>query len=415
MRSREAKPTLPPGPSAWHVLRRRDFRLLWAGQLVSLAGTQVQTVALAWQVYTLTSSPLQLGLLGVARAVPFILLSVVGGVFADTVDRRRLLVVVQAILLALSAVLALVTATGVATVPLLLGITLVSGAASAFDNPARQALIPGLVTREELAAALTLNITARHIATIVGPAIGGTIVAVAGLATAYTVDAISYAAVVMALVAIHADIRGPLISRGGGPRALLEGLTFVRHNTMVMSMMALDFVATFFGSVQALLPVYARDILRVGAQGLGLLYTATSVGAMLGAFALSGRGRIRAQGPALLASIAAYGAFTVAFGFTRTFWLAALFLGATGAADTVSTVLRGSILQLATPDALRGRVSAVHMAFAMGGPQLGQLRAGALATAFTPAGAVISGGLLCIAVVAWVAGRIPAVRQYRVT
>lgn len=407
-------PVLPRRASAWHVLRRRDFALLWAGQLVSLAGTQIQTVALAWQVYTLTNSPLQLGLLGVVRAIPFILLSLVGGVVADTVDRRRLLIVTQIVLLALSALLAAVTAAGIVGVGLLFGITLVSGAASAFDNPARQALIPGLVPREELAAGLTLNITARHIATIVGPAIGGTIVAVAGLSTAYTIDAVSYGAVIVALVAITADIRGPLIGRGGGPRALLEGLAFVRHNPLVISMMGLDFLATFFGSVQALLPVYARDILHVGAQGLGLLYTATSVGAMVGAIVLSGRGRIHAQGLALLASIAAYGGFVVAFGFARTFWLAALFLGASGAADTVSTVLRGSILQLATPDSLRGRVSAVHMAFAMGGPQLGQLRAGAMASAFTPGGAVISGGLICVALVGWVAARVPAVRDYRV-
>lgn len=403
---------MPGIANAWYVLRRRDFRLLWFGQLVSQAGTQVQTVALAWQVYTLTNSPLQLGLLGFVRAVPFIVLSLVGGVVADTVDRRRLLVLTQVVLLVLSAALALTTATGAATVPLLYALTLLAGAASAFDNPARQALIPALVPRDELAAALTLNITARHVATIAGPAVGGTIVAVAGLSTAYTLDAVSYAAVILALVAIRADIRGPLIAHGGGPRALFEGLRFVRHNPLVISMMGLDFLATFFASVQALLPVYARDVLSVGVQGLGLLYTATSVGATLGALALSGRGRIRAQGPALLLSIGAYGAFIAGFGLSRTFWLAALFLGASGAADTVSTVLRGSILQLATPDELRGRVSSVHMAFAMGGPQLGQLRAGAFATAFTPAGAAISGGILCVAAVLWVTARVPEVRRY---
>jgi MFS family permease len=400
--------------SAWRVLRHRDYRLLWSGQLVSLAGTQVQTVAVAWQVYALTNSPVQLGLLGLLRAGPMIVLSLVGGVFADAVDRRRLLIVTQAALLALSAALAAATAAGAATIWLIYAVTLLAGAASAFDGPARQALIPGLVPREELAAALTLNITARQLATILGPSVGGLIVAGAGVASAYTVDAASFGAVIAVLVLMRADIRGPLVARRGGLGALLEGLGFVRGNHLVFSMMGLDFLATFFGSVQALLPIYARDILRVGPEGLGLLYTATSVGAMLGAIALSGRGRIRAQGPILLLSIAVYGLCVAGFGLSHTFWLSAALLGGSGAADTVSTVLRGSILQLATPDELRGRVTAVHMAFAMGGPQLGQVRAGVVADRFTPAGAAVSGGLVCVAAVLAVAALVPKVRQYRV-
>lgn len=394
------------------MLRHYDYRLLWSGQLVSLAGTQIQTVALAWQVYILTNSPLQLGFLGFLRAVPVIVLSLLGGVFADSVDRRRLLVLTQSIMLLLSALLAVATALGMATIPFIYLMTLLSGAASAFDNPARQALIPGLVPRDELAAALTLNITARQVATILGPTVGGLIVGGAGIAPAYVVDAVSYGAVIAALVLMRADIRGPLVGRGGGLGAMLEGFTFVRRNPLIVSMMGLDFLATFFGSVQALLPIYARDILQVGAEGLGFLYTATSVGAMLGAVILSGRRRIHAQGSVLLLSIAAYGLCVAAFGLSHTFWLSAILLGGSGAADTVSTVLRGSILQLATPDELRGRVTAVHMAFAMGGPQLGQVRAGVFADLFTPAGAAVSGGLVCVAAVLAVAALVPKVRHY---
>ncbi len=399
---------------AWRVLRHRDYRLLWLGQLVSMAGTQIQVVALAWQVYALTDSPLQLGLLGLLRAGPVMALSLVGGVFADTVDRRRLLLVTQTILLALAAVLAVTTATGRITIPLIYGVIVLGGMASAFDGPARQALTPTLVPREELTSALTLNVTIMHVGTIVGPTIGGLIIARAGVAAAYAVDAVSFGAVIGALLLMRASVGGPLAGRPGGLTALVEGIAFVRRNGVILSVMLLDFLATLFGSVQALLPVYARDILRVGPEGLGLLYAATSAGAVLGAIVLSARGRIRAQGPTLLVAIALFGASIAAFGLSTTFWLSAFFLACSGAADTVSMVLRGSILQLATPDELRGRATAVHMAFAMGGPQLGQLRAGAFASLIGPAGAALSGGLACIGVVLAVAALVPKVRHYRV-
>lgn len=398
---------------AWQVLRHRDYRLLWFGQLVSMAGTQIQVVALAWQVYALTNSPLQLGLLGLLRAGPVMILSMVGGVFADTVDRRRLLLVTQTVLLSLSAILAVTTATGTIRIPLIYVIIVIGGAASAFDGPARQSLIPRLVPREELTSALTLNITIMHVGTILGPTIGGFIIAHLGVAAAYAIDAVSFSAVLTSLLLMRATVTGPLVERRGGLGALVEGFTFVRRNGLILSMMLLDFLANFFGSVQALLPIYARDILRVGPEGLGFLYAATSIGALLGAVVLSSRDRIRAQGPALLISVAIYGASLAAFGLSNIFWLSAFFLACSGAADTVSMVLRGSILQLATPDELRGRTTAVHMAFAMGGPQLGQLRAGAFASAIGPVGAAVTGGLACVAAVAAVAALAPKVRQYR--
>lgn len=404
---------MAPRAGAWRVLRHRDYRLLWLGQLVSMAGTQIQVVALAWQVYALTDSPLQLGLIGLLRAAPVMILSLVGGVFADTVDRRRLLLITQGTLLSLSALLAVTTATGTITIPLIYAVIVLGGMASAFDNPARQALIPTLVPREELTSALTLNITIMHIGTIVGPTIGGLIIARGGVAAAYTADAVSFGAVIAALLLMRANVSGPLAGRPGGLGSLLEGIAFVRGNPLVLSMMLLDFFANLFGTVQSLLPIYARDILRVGPEGLGLLYAATSAGAMLGAVVLSTRGRIRAQGPALLVSVALYGLSVAAFGLSTTFWLSAFFLACSGAADTVSMVLRGSILQLATPDALRGRATSVHMAFAMGGPQLGQLRAGATANLVGPAWSAFGGGLACVAIVLAVAALAPKVRRYR--
>jgi MFS family permease len=401
---------------AWRVLRHREYRLLWFGQIVSAAGSQMQIVATAWLVYELTGSAVQLGLLGLLRAVPVMALSMVGGTFADTLDRRKVLLVTQTILMALVAILAITTWTGNVTMPLIYTFTVLAGATNAFDNPARSALVPNLVPREELAAALTLNVTTFQLAQIVGPMIGGFLIAAVGAQGAYAIDAVSFGAVIVALLMMRTTIAIPTESRPAPQRSLgtlLEGFVFVRRNSLIFSVMMLDFFATLFGTVQSLLPVYAKDVLHVDASGLGLLYAATSAGAMAAALVLSTRGRIKYQGRTLLFAVAIFGLSLVGFGLSQIFWLSLLFLAMEGAADTVSMVLRGAILQLATPDELRGRTTAVHMTFAMGGPQLGQLRGGILAGWIGPVGAVVSGGLAVVAVVVGMAALVPKVRMYR--
>jgi MFS family permease len=410
------KPGVEERGGAWRVLRHRDYRLLWFGQIVSAGGSQMQVVATAWLVYELTDSAVQLGLLGLLRAVPVMALSMVGGTFADTLDRRKVLLVTQTILMVLAAILAITTWTGLVTMPLIYLFVVLAGATNAFDNPARSALIPNLVPREELTAALTLNITTFQLAQIVGPTVGGFVIAAAGAQGAFALDAVSYAAVIVALLMMRDVSRVRAVSHATPQRglgALLEGFVFVRRNTLVFSVMMLDFFATLFGTVQSLLPVYARDVLHVGPQGLGMLYAATSAGAMVAALVLSTRGRIQSQGKTLLVAVALFGLSLIGFGLSETFWLSLLFLAGEGAADTVSMVLRGAILQLATPDELRGRTTAVHMTFAMGGPQLGQLRGGLLAGWIGPVGAVVSGGLACVAVVVAMAALVPKLRTYR--
>ncbi len=402
---------------AWNTLRHRDYRLLWFGQIVSLAGSQMQVVATGWLVLQLTNSAFQLGLLGLLRALPVMLLAMIGGTIADLFDRRRLLLITQTILLLIAATLALATATGAVSMPLIYALTVAAGATNAFDNPARQSLIPNLVPREELTAALTLNITTFQFGQIVGPLIGGIVVASFGAQGAYAIDALSFVAVLIALLLMRAQIApngGERAAVGRGFGAILEGFVFVRRNGIILSVMLLDFLATLFGSVQSLLPIFARDVLHVGAAGLGPLYAATSAGAMVAALTMSTRGTIRAQGPTLLIAIGIFGLCLVGFGLSTTFWLSLLFLAGSGAADTVSMVLRGSILQLATPDELRGRTVAVHMAFAMGGPQLGQLRAGLVVSLIGPLGAAATGGVACIATVVVIAAFIPKIRQYRI-
>ncbi len=360
----------------------------------------MQVVATGWLVLQLTNSAFQLGLLGLLRALPVMILAMIGGTVADIFDRRRLLLITQTVLLLIAAILAVTTATGTVSMPLIYALTVIAGATNAFDNPARQSLIPNLVPREELTAALTLNITTFQLGQIVGPLIGGIVVASFGAQGAYAIDALSFVAVLIALLLLRARSapnsgERAAVNRGVG--AIVEGFVFVRRNGIILSVMLLDFLATLFGSVQALLPIFARDVLHVGAAGL-----------------LSTRGSIRAQGPILLIAIGIFGLCLVGFGLSHTFWLSLIFLAGSGAADTISIVLRGSILQIATPDELRGRTTAVHMAFAMGGPQLGQLRAGLVASLIGPLGAAATGGVACIAVVIAIAAFIPKIRHYRV-
>jgi MFS family permease len=393
------------------ALKHRDFRLLWAGQFVSTLGTQMQNVALGWQVYLLTGDPLQLGALGLVRAIPTIAFSLIGGTLADARDRRRLLLITQMVLAGFSAVLALATQMEFVTVALIYGVTLCVSTADTFDDPARQALIPNLVPRHRLPQALTLNILAGNVATIVGPAIGGVAIAAFGLSFTYWLNVASFGAVIAALLLMRERPAVPVIARGG-IHAVIDGLRFVRQNPVILSLMVLDFLATFFGSALVLLPIFASDILQVGAQGLGFLWSAPAFGAVLGGLVLSVLPTARKPGRMVLGSVAAYGAAIIAFGLAPNFWVALLALGATGVADTVSMTFRHTIRQLATPDHLRGRIAAVHSVFSGGGPELGDFEAGVTARIFGTQPAVVIGGVAVILVAVGTAMLSPRIREY---
>lgn len=395
------------------ALKHRDFRLLWAGQFVSTVGTQMQIVALGWQIYLLTGSPLNLGVLGLLRAVPTIAFALVGGTFADARDRRRLLLVTQALLALFSVGLAIATGTGNASVGLIYVVTVLTATVDVFDDPARQALIPNLVPRHRLAQAITLNIVSGNIAAVAGPALGGLAIAAFGLTATYAIDAASFAAVIVALLAMRERPGVPLGAQGG-IHAVLEGLRFVRENPVILSLMVLDFLATLFGAALVLLPIFASEILRVGADGLGLLYAAPAAGAVVGGLVLSALPVARRPGRMVITSVAAYGLAIAVFGAAPSFPVALLALAASGAADTVSMTFRHTIRQLATPDALRGRIAAVHSVFAGGGPQLGDFEAGLTARLFGTQPAVIAGGLACIVIAAGVAVASPRIRDYRI-
>ncbi len=393
------------------ALRHRDLTFLLAGQLVSLTGTQMQQVAVVWQLYLFTRSPWALGLLGLFRVAPLIVFALGGGVVADAFDRRRLMIATQSTFALVSAGLATVSATGCAGAWALYGAAALTGMAGAFDAPARQALLPLLVPREDLPAALGLSAVVWQVATVAGPALGGVVLAWAGVVPIYVIDAASFLAVIGALLAMRHRAPG----RSGtvvGLQAVAEGLRFLRGAPLIRSTMLLDFVATFFGGSMLLMPIFADQLLAVGPRGLGVLYAAQPVGAALAGLVLSSRGLPRRQGRAMLISVAVYGAAVTVFGLSRSFALSIVALAASGAADTVSMVIRQTLRQLLTPDALRGRMTSINMIFFAGGPHLGEVEAGAVARAFGARASVASGGLLCVAAVAVTALLAPSLRDY---
>ena len=400
------------------ALRYRNFRLLWSSQLVSMAGSMMQTAAILWHVSLLVpphQRGLALGMTGAVRIVPIVAFSIVSGVVADHYDRRKIMLVTQVGMALCAAALAVLAFAGVPALWPVYLIAALSSAFWAFDGPSRHSLIPSLVPRDILPNAISLNTIMFEIAAIAGPALGGLVIAWRGVAWAYAFNAVSFLFVIVALLMMR-DLPGRSEGTGSGVslNAALEGLRFVFRTPLIRATMLLDFFATFFASASALLPIFAQDILRVGARGYGLLSAAPSVGALLTSVALVPLiDRIDRRGATMLWAVVGYGLATVVFGLSRSFGITFLCLALTGATDTVSMVIRNIIRQLNTPDELRGRMTGVNMVFFMGGPQLGELEAGLVAHAFGATVSVVSGGLACLLATGWVGWRTPLLRAYR--
>lgn len=379
------------------ALRYRDFRLLWLGMLASQSGSMMQTAAILWHVYALTGSPLALGVVGLVRVIPIIVFSMISGVAADRFDRRKMMLFAQTGMAFCAVGLGLVAFFHVQSVWPIYVLAALSSSFAAFDLPARQALVPSLVPREDLPNAFSLNATMFQAASITGPALSGFVLAHFGLAWAYWINAISFLAIIAALLSMsYRHIAPEQKTPATGLSAAIEGLRYVRNEPLILSSMLLDFFATFFSSATALLPIYAKDILHVGPIGYGWLYAAAVVGALVTGTFLSLRHEINTSGKVLIVSVLLYGFATVAFGFSTSFLVAFLALAAVGASDTVSMVIRNTIRQINTPDHLRGRMVSVNMIFFMGGPQLGELEAGAVASWVGAPLSVISGGVGCV-------------------
>jgi MFS family permease len=405
------KQTLGP----WSVLRNRNYALLFWGQLISAAGTQMQVVAVSWQVYLLTHSAIALGVIGLVQAIPRLIFSLVGGVFADVFDRRKMLLVIEVLLATTSTILALCTIFHVINIVIIYIVVLIAASVSAFEFPTRQAIVPGLVPRSQMADAMSLSMAMMQLTFVIGSTAGGFVIAWLGIANTYWVDVISYSVVIGSLLLMTVP-RVPAEKRAqAGFGALSDGVRFLRAHPVILAVLSLDFFATFFGSPRALLPVYAHDILHVGPQGLGILLAATSIGAVV-LTPFAGRiGRIARQGLGIVLAIIAWGVCIVAFGlYPATLWLSVLFLAAAGAADMVSMILRGVIVQLITPDEYRGRIQAVNAMFVIGGPMLGQFESGLAAGLVTPEFSVVSGGLACIIATFAIAACVPNLLRVKV-
>lgn len=401
--------------SYWAVLRNRDYALLFWGYLISSAGTQMQIVAVSWQVYELTHSAVALGIIGLLQAIPRLLFSLVGGVFADVLDRRKMLLAIEVAMSSASAALALCTFLHVINIWIIYVVVLLSATVSAFEFPTRQAIIPTLVPRSQMASAVSLSSVMMQLTFAIGAAFGGYAVAGLGLINTYWFDVITYGVAITTILLMVVPAIPPEKRAQPGLRAFTDGIHFLRSHPIILAVLSLDFFATFFGSPKALLPVYANDILHVGPQGLGILLAATSIGALV-LTPLTGQiGRVAYKGAGVVLAIIGWGICIVAFGVaTGPLWLSVLFLAGAGAADMISMILRGLVVQLTTPDEFRGRISAVNAMFVVGGPMLGQFESGVVAGFTTPQLSVISGGVACIVATVLIAVTVPRLLRVKV-
>jgi len=395
------------------ALKHRRFFYLWLGQLISVAGTQMQIWAIFWHIRTLTDQPIAIGGVGLARILPVIVFSLVSGAVADSYNRRTIIFITQSCAALLALILGLLTLSGHITLVYIYLLTALQAVVIAFDGPARAALIPNLVPKEDLANAFSLNSIAFDAGAVIGPAITGFVIATSGQASVYIINAVTYVAVIIALILIG-DIPQKIGPRANGVSlgSIGEGIRFIIGKPIIFSSMILDFIATFFASANTLMPFVANDVLHVSVVAYGWLSAAQSVGATLAAIIISQVHQLRKQGALFLGAVFIFGLATVAFGAATSFMVAWIALAVTGAADAVSTIIRNTVRQLQTPDEMRGRMTSVNQIFFQGGPQLGELEAGAVAQVFGTPFAIISGGIGCIIGLGFIIFKWPRIWNY---
>jgi MFS family permease len=394
------------------VKRDRDFRMLWLGQLVNGLGRQVTVVALPFELWQLTHSSLSIGLLALVQLVPIIVFSLGGGAVADAVDRRRLLIVTQALLAASSLCLVILAIQPGPPIWAFYVVAFVAAGVGAVDQPTRTSAIPRLVPRERLPAAIAVNWLSGQTVAVAGPVAAGLLIAVSGVAAAFAFDVATFIASLVALLLIAPIPPHPEAARPG-LRSIAEGLRFARGRPIVLATFAIDLNAMIFGMPSSLMPQLALTVFNTGAAGYGLLNAAPALGAFVGAAFSGWVGRVRRPGRGVVVAVAGWGIAIAAFGLlTASFPLALLCLAFAGGADVVSAVLRASIVQLVTPDHLRGRVSSIHSLVVTSGPRLGDAEAAAVAAVAGPQFSVVSGGVLCLLGLLVVVRRFPQLLAY---
>ena len=397
------------------ALRNPGFRRFVISLMAMTVATQIRGVVVAWQLYAATGDPLSLGLIGLAEAVPFIATALYAGHVADSHDRRRIALLALVLVLACAAALLALSLRrepiGTNGVWPFYAVIFASGIARSFLMPARTALAAELVPREQYANATAWRTSSWQFAAVAGPALGGVLYAVGGPRLAYAVDV---ALMLIAVAALALVRRPPRVApaHGGSMReSLAGGLRWVFAQPVILGAMTLDLFSVLFGGAVALLPIFAADILHAGPQGLGALRAAPAVGSVLTALWLAHRPPMRRAGPAMLASVAVFGLCIVGFGLSRSFLASLALLAASGMADTVSVVIRATLLQVLTPDALLGRVSAVNAIFIGSSNEIGAFESGVAAKLMGTVPSVVFGGCMTVLVVGITAWRIPALRR----
>jgi hypothetical protein len=388
------------------------FRALWIGQIIALAGTQMRIVAVPWQVFQITRSTVAVGLIGLVEVVPLILFSIWAGAIADRMDRRKMLWRTQAGLLVTSLALAAVSLQESPSLAAIYSLTALSSALSALERPAFTSMIPSLVGEDRLTQAMALRQVVFQTTQIVGPMLGGLMIAAFDISWVYVIDAATFAAANVAL-----RWAPPSLPEHAGDASQLElireGLGFAFRTPIILSIFLIDLVAMVFGMPRAVFPALAERVFEIGAGGVGLLYSAPSIGALVAALTGGWVNRVRRQGRYVIVAVAVWGAaITLAGVCLFSLPLTLFFLAVAGGADVISAILRGAMLQAATPDSLRGRVSAANLMVVTGGPRLGDLEAGLVAGVVGAPASVVIGGAACLVGTAVVARAIPALDRY---
>ena len=385
------------------------YRRVWFGQTVSSVGQQMTAVAVSVQVYALTGSSFATGLVGLFSLVPLVAFGLYGGAIADTVDRRKLGLAGSAGLALVSAVLAAQSALGLRQVAVLYAAVALQAVCFAVSSPARTSMVPRLVPAEQLPAANALATVSMNLGLTVGPMLGGVLIGLWGYQAAYLVDTIAFSAT------LYAMWRLPRMKPQGdrkGRASVLEGLRFLRDRPNLRTSFLADLAAMIFGMPRALFPAIAVGFYSGDARTVGLLVSAPAVGALAGALFSGWVGRVHRHGLAVITAVAAWGLAIAGFGLVRNLWLGLLLLAAAGCADTVSMIFRNTIMQVAAPDDMRGRLQGIFIVVVAGGPRLGDFESGSVAALTTPAFSVVSGGLACVAAVLLLAARRPSFARY---
>jgi MFS family permease len=391
-----------------------DYRRLWFGDLVGSAGQQFTVVALPYQVFTITHSSFDVGLIGAVQLVPLLAGALAAGAIADAFDRRRLLIASQAGLGLACVALALLSAGGHAPLSALFALSAVVAAFGSLESPVRNAAVPQLVGLDRLPSAAALNQVVDQTSQVAGPALAGLVLATLGVTAAYAAGAAAFALAIASVARLR-----PLPPAHGGARpgfgAVVDGFRFARRQPVLLATFAIDLNAMTFGMPRALFPALAASAFHVGAQGLGLMYAAPAAGALVAALSSGWVARVRRQGLSVVISVVIWGCAVAGFGLVPDglFWAGLALLAVAGAADVISAVFRNTILQTLTPDELRGRMAAMHIAVVTSGPRLGDVEAGTVARFTSAEFSVVSGGLACVAGVLVLHLLVPGLARYR--